>query len=153
MNVGELAPDFTLKDADEKEVSLGDFRGKKVVLYFYPEDDTPGCTIEAMDFTKLRDQFQKENTVVLGISKDSCESHRKFISKRSLSVLLLSDPDLTAHNLYGVWKLKKFAGKDYMGTVRSTFLIDETGKLAKIWDSVIPLAHADAVLNEIRKMK
>jgi peroxiredoxin Q/BCP len=151
MDIGDDAPDFKLKDADENEISLKGLRGRKVVLYFYPEDDTPGCTTEAMDFTKLKDEFAKENAVVIGISKDSCESHRKFIAKRSLSIILLSDPNLIAHNLYGVWRLKKFAGKEYVGTVRSTFLIDESGKIAKIWDSVIPIGHAHAVLEEIRK--
>jgi peroxiredoxin Q/BCP len=153
MKEGEDAPEFSLPDAEGKSVSLGSFRGKKVVLYFYPKDDTPGCTTEAIDFTKLKDEFLKANSVVLGISKDSCESHVKFMKKHGLTVILLSDENAEVQKRYGVWRPKNFLGKEFMGTARVTFLIDGQGKIVKVWDPVNPLGHAAAVLEEIKKMK
>ncbi len=151
--VGETAPEFILPDGDGKKVALTDFRGKKVVVYFYPKDDTPGCTIEAVDFTKLREGFEKAGAVVLGISKDSCGSHVKFSKKYSLTVMLLSDEDASVQKKYGVWRPKKFMGKEFLGTARVTFLLDEKGKVIKVWDPVEPAGHAEAVLEEIKKMK
>lgn len=147
------APDFTLKDSDENDVSLSDFRGKAVVLYFYPKDDTPGCTTQAVDFTRLEKEFASAGAMVIGISKDSCESHRKFRKKRSLSVLLLSDPDAEVQKKYGVWKPKKFMGREFLGTERSTFLIDKDGNMVKEWRAVNPDGHAAMLLEEIKKLR
>jgi peroxiredoxin Q/BCP len=147
---GDSAPEFTLPDSYGKKVSLKDFKGKCVVLYFYPKDNTSGCTIEARDFTKLKGEFEKLNAIVLGVSNDSCESHVKFTNDKSLGITLLADTETEVLKKYGAWRLKNMLGKEYMGTVRSTFLIDEKGKIAKIWDSVNPLGHADAVLKKIR---
>lgn len=147
----DKAPDFTLPDSDGKKVSLHDFSRMWLVVYFYPKDDTPGCTIEAMDFTKLEAGFRKAGAMVLGISRDSCESHVAFAKKRNLGITLLSDPDTAVQKLYGVWRAHSFMGRETVGTVRSTFLVGPDGRIAKIWDSVNPLGHADAVLTEVRK--
>ncbi len=146
---GDSAPDFALKDADEKEVSLKDFKGKWVVLYFYPKDNTPGCTIEALDFTALKKDFDKKNAVILGVSKDSCKAHQKFIDGKKLTITLLSDDDTKVNQKYGVWLLKKFMGREYMGTHRSTFLINPKGKIEKIWHGVSPDGHAKEVLEAL----
>ncbi|MEW6722213.1 MAG: thioredoxin-dependent thiol peroxidase [Candidatus Micrarchaeota archaeon] len=151
--VGVEAPGFSLPDADGREVSLGDFRGRKVVLYFYPKDDTPGCTIEAVDFTRLAGDFADAGAVVIGISKDSCASHAKFTKKYSLGVILLSDADASVQKAYGVWRPKKFLGKEFLGTARVTFLIDERGKILKVWDPVKPEGHAEEVLDEVKDRK
>lgn len=148
---GDKAPGFTLPDKDGKEVSLGDFPGKMIVLYFYPKDDTPGCTMEANGFTKLNDEFAKAGAVVLGISKDSCESHMKFSRKYGLSVILLSDADASVQKKYGVWRPKKFLGKEFLGTARVTFLIGGDGRIKRIWDPVKPEGHAQEVLEAVRK--
>lgn len=147
---GQSAPDFSVQDQNGKDVSLKGLAGKWVVLYFYPKDNTPGCTIEAIEFTKFSDQFAKLKAVVLGLSPDSCASHQKFIKARDLSVRLLSDPDLVAHKAYGVWGKKKFMGREYMGTLRTTFLVDPKGKIAKIWENVSVKGHAEDVLNTLR---
>ncbi len=153
VEAGDAAPDFELPDGEGKRVSLGSLRGRKVVVYFYPKDDTPGCTIEAVDFTKLRDGFEKAGAVVVGISKDSCASHVKFTKKYGLTVRLLSDEDHSVQERYGVWRLKNFLGKESMGTARVTFLLDKGGKVVRIWDPVKPEGHAAEVLEEVRKMK
>lgn len=147
---GQSAPDFSVQDQNGKDVSLKGLAGKWVVLYFYPKDNTPGCTIEAIEFTKFSDQFAKLKAVVLGLSPDSCASHQKFIKARDLSVRLLSDPDLVAHKAYGVWGKKKFMGREYLGTLRTTFLVDPKGKIAKIWENVSVKGHAEDVLNTLR---
>ncbi len=147
--IGQPAPPFTLNDADGNDVTLKDFRGKWIVLYFYPKDNTPGCTIEALDFTRLQNEFAKRNAVILGISKDSCASHKKFIKDKSLTVTLLSDPDAKAQQAFGVWRLKKFMGKEFLGTIRSTFLIAPDGTIARIWDPVTPEGHAQEVLDAL----
>ena len=149
---GQSAPDFTVQDQGGKDVSLSDFAGKWVVLYFYPKDDTPGCTIEAIDFTKFSDSFAKLKAVVLGLSPDSCASHQKFIKARNLAVRLLSDPEKAVHDQYGVWGKKKFMGREYMGTLRTTFLLDPKGKIVKIWENVKVKDHAEDVLNTLRAM-
>ncbi len=153
VKVGEKAPDFKLKDQNGQEVSLSDFKGKWVVLYFYPKDNTPGCTKEAEDFTRLIENFEKLGTVVVGISPDSVESHRRFAEKRNLKVRLLSDPDHRVIESYGAWKLKKRFGKEYYGVVRSTFLIDPDGNVAHIWQNVRVKGHAEAVLQMVEELK
>lgn len=143
------APDFTLKDKDNNDVSLSDFRGKKVVLYFYPKDNTPGCTRQACAFAGLYSEFEKRGVVVIGISKDSVVSHLKFAEKHDLPFILLSDPDLEAINAYGVWQEKKMCGKVSMGVVRTTFIIDEEGYIEKTMEKVKPDTNAEEILAEL----
>ena len=143
---GMQAPAFTLADKDGKMVSLSDFLGKKVVLYFYPKDNTPGCTRQACAFASAYSEFEKKNAVVIGISKDSVSSHEKFAEKYNLPFILLSDPELQAIQAYGVWQEKKLYGKTSMGVVRPTFLIDEQGKILKIMPKVKPDTNAADVL-------
>jgi thioredoxin-dependent peroxiredoxin len=143
---GDKAPAFTLKTDEGKEVSLSDFKGKKVVLYFYPKASTPGCTIEACDFRDLRPKFHKENVVVLGVSADSEKALAKFKADQNLNFPLLSDPDHKMIESYGVWRMKKFMGRSFKGIVRSTFLIGEDGKIEQIWDNVRVKGHAAETL-------
>lgn len=147
---GEEAPNFTLRSDEDKEVSLGDYRGKKVVLYFYPKDGTPGCTSEAKQFRDSIEEFGRENTVILGISKDSVESHQKFKKKHDLPFTLLSDPEGTTLDLYGVWKKKSLYGRTFMGTERTTFLIDEKGIVQKAYRKVRVEGHAQACLLDLK---
>ena len=149
LKLNQEAPEFVLQDTSENKVGLRDFAGKWVILYFYPRDNTPGCTIEALDFTALRSDFEKLNAVVLGISKDSCASHQKFTEKKALTINLLSDPESEVQKKYGVWRPKKFLGKEFLGTVRSTFLISPKGVIVKIWDSVKAKEHAQEVLETL----
>ena len=143
---GMQAPAFSLPDQNGKTVSLSDFLGKKVVLYFYPKDSTPGCTRQACAFAAAYGEFEKKNAVVVGISKDSAASHGKFAEKFGLPFVLLSDPDLQAIRAYGVWQEKKLYGKVSMGVVRTTFLIDEAGKIIKVMPKVKPDTNAAEVL-------
>ena len=143
---GMQAPAFTLADKDGRRVSLSDFLGKKVVLYFYPKDNTPGCTRQACAFAAAYGEFEKKNAVVIGISKDSVSSHEKFAEKYNLPFILLSDPELQAIQAYGVWQEKKLYGKTSMGVVRTTFLIDEQGKIMKVMPKVKPDTNAAEVL-------
>ncbi len=143
---GLKAPAFTLFDNRGKKVSLNDFLGKKVVLYFYPKDMTSGCTKEACDFRDTFPNFKKVNAVVLGLSADSIESHRKFSDKYKLPFTLLSDPDKKVLENYGVWKEKSFYGKKYMGIERTTFVIDKQGKIVKIFPKVKVPGHVEEVL-------
>lgn len=136
LQVGGIAPDFTLPDADGKPHRLSDYLGQKVILYFYPKDMTSGCTKQACSFGQLHDQFTELNTVIIGISKDSEASHKKFIEKYQLPFVLLSDVDTKVMQLYEVWKEKSIYGKKYMGVVRSTYLIDEKGTIVKALDKV-----------------
>jgi len=145
LEVGDKAPEFSVLNQIGETVSLSHFKGKKVVLYFYPKDDTPGCTTEAIAFTKLKAQFEAANTVILGVSKDSVESHQHFCTKYDLTVQLLSDNDMAIIEPYGVWQEKKNYGKTYMGISRTTYLIDEDGKIAKVWKNVKAEGHAEAV--------
>ncbi|MBO7535050.1 MAG: thioredoxin-dependent thiol peroxidase [Victivallales bacterium] len=149
MNIGEYAPDFTLQDKDGKTVSLSDFKGRKVVVYFYPKDNTPGCSRQAVGFAENYNEFQKRNITVIGISKDSVESHVKFAEKYNLPFVLLSDPELTAIQAYGVWQEKKLYGKASMGVVRSTFIIDEKGIIVDIMRKVKPDTNAADILAKI----
>lgn len=142
---------FTLKETDGADVSLNDFLGKNVVLYFYPKDNTAGCTTEAMEFRDLHDEFQKANTVVIGISRDSLKSHAKFREKQSLPFLLISDEEEVAHKLFDVMKLKKMYGKEYMGVERSTFVFNKEGELAKEFRNVKAKGHAQEVLRFINE--
>ena len=143
---GIQAPEFTLADKEGKLVSLSDFLGKKVVLYFYPKDNTPGCTRQACAFATAYSEFERKNAVVIGVSKDSISSHEKFAGKYNLLFILLSDPELQAIQAYGVWQEKKLYGKTSMGVVRTTFLIDEQGKILKIMPKVKPDTNAVEVL-------
>ena len=142
LEAGVKAPEFALKDKDGKEVKLSDFLGKKVVVYFYPKDNTPGCTKEACAFAGAYSQFEALNVPVIGISKDSAASHRKFAEKNALNFLLLSDPDHAVMEAYGVWQEKKMCGKVSMGTVRTTFIIDEKGVVEKVMEKVKPDTNA-----------
>ena len=150
---GEEARDFTLRDQNGEEVSLNDFRGRKVVLYFYPKDFTPGCTTEASDFRNSYSDFQRENAVILGVSTDSVESHKRFAERYDLPFRLLSDPDASVAKTYGVYKEKAMFGKKRWGVVRSTFIIDEALRIAKIYRSVRVKDHCTSVLVEVRSAK
>jgi peroxiredoxin Q/BCP len=150
--LGQKAPDFSATDQDGHQLTLGDFSGDWVVLYFYPKDDTPGCTTEAKDFTELYQDFSKLGAKILGVSLDSQKSHCKFINKHNLSITLLSDPDHQVAEAYGAWRLKKFMGKEYMGVERSTFLIAPDQTIAHIWAKVQAKGHAAAVLTQVREL-
>ena len=147
LEIGTKAPNFTLPDKDGNTVSLTDFAGKKVVLYFYPKDNTPGCTRQACAFAGAYQEFRKINAVVIGISKDSVASHQKFAEKYGLPFILLSDSELTAIQAYGVWQEKKLYGKVSMGVVRSTFVIDENGMIEKVMPKVKPDTNAAEILS------
>jgi len=147
------APEFSTPNQAGDLISLADYRGKNnVVLYFYPKDDTPGCTIEANQFTQLADQFAQHDTVVLGVSKDSCESHRQFIAKFGLKVALLADTDGELCDKYGVWQEKEKGGVKKMGIVRSTFIIDRQGTLVDVEYGVTAEGHAQQVLEKIKRL-
>ena len=146
LEVGMKAPDFTLLDKRGNSVSLSDFLGKKVVLYFYPKDSTPGCTRQACAFAQNHSNFEEKNVVVIGVSKDSVASHLKFAEKYELPFVLLSDPELQAIQAYGVWQEKKLYGKVSMGVVRSTYLIDEQGVIEKVMPKVKPDTNAAEIL-------
>ncbi|MCE2993309.1 MAG: thioredoxin-dependent thiol peroxidase [Alphaproteobacteria bacterium] len=152
ITIGTHSPDFTLPSSNGTNVTLSELRGRNVVLYFYPKDNTPGCTIEANDFTKLVGDFDNFNTTVFGISTDTIKSHCNFIDKHSLGIQLLSDTDATVAKMYDVWKEKQMFLKKYMGIERSTFLIDDTGVITKIWPSVKVLGHAQEVLEYLEEL-
>ncbi len=143
--IGNQAPAFSLPNQDDVEISLRDLEGKWIVLYFYPKDNTPGCTTEACDFTQAVPSFDELNAVILGVSPDSPKKHRSFIEKQNLDITLLADETTEVAKAYGVWQMKKNYGKEYMGIVRSTFLIDPSGKLAHIWSNVKVAGHSHAV--------
>ena len=148
---GNKAPDFELKDQNENKVKLSSFKGKKVVLYFYPKDDTPGCTKEACDFRDNISKLKQKNVVVLGVSNDNLESHKKFSKKYNLNFSSLSDVDKKVSKKYGVYEEKEKFGHKYMGITRSTFLIDENGKIEKIFYKVNPEEHIYEIMAEISK--
>lgn len=150
LEVGTKAPEFTLPDKDGSQVSLSDFQGKKVILYFYPRDNTPGCTRQACAFAAAYEEFDRLNAVVIGISKDTAASHRRFADKHSLPFILLSDPELSAIQAYGVWQSKKLYGKVSMGVVRSTYVIDEAGMIEKVMPKVKPDTNAAEILEYLR---
>ena len=149
LKVGTLAPDFTLTDKDGNDISLSDFRGQKVVLYFYPRDNTPGCTRQACAFAATYEGFKEKNIKVIGISKDSVASHLKFAEKYSLPFTLLSDPELIAIKAYGVWQEKKLYGKVSFGVVRTTFIIDENGIIERVMEKVKPDTNAGEILEAL----
>ena len=146
LEVGMKAPEFTLNDKDGNPVNLSDFLGRKVVVYFYPKDNTPGCTRQACAFAAAYEGFRSRDVVVIGISKDSVASHLKFAQKHDLPFILLSDPELQAIQAYGVWQEKKLYGKVSMGVVRSTFIIDEQGQIEKVMPKVKPDTNAAEIL-------
>jgi peroxiredoxin Q/BCP len=150
VNEGEEAPDFTLLADDGRKVSLKDYRGKKVVLYFYPKDGTPGCTREAIEFRDIAEEFEKEGAIILGVSKDSIKSHQKFKQKHELPFTLLSDPEGKVLDLYGVWKKKSLYGRTFMGRERTTFLIDEKGIVKKVYRKVKAKGHAQVCLLDLK---
>lgn len=152
LTVGDQAPDFTLPRDGGGSVSLSALLGKPVVLYFYPKDDTSGCTAEAIAFTGLADEFSKAGATIIGMSPDSVKSHDKFVGKHNLSIVLASDEEKTALSAYGVWKEKSMYGRTYMGVERTTVLIDAEGRIAAIWRKVKVAGHAEAVLNAVRAL-
>lgn len=153
LEVGQKAPEFATPNQRSEISKLADFAGQWLVLYFYPKDNTPGCTTEAIDFTALSPQFQQLNAVILGVSPDSAKSHCRFIEKHNLTIQLLSDTEHQLAEIYQVWGLKKFMGKEYMGIKRATFLIDPQGNIAYIWSNVKVKAHAEAVLKKLEELQ
>lgn len=148
---GSMAVDFTLLDSNHDKITLSDFKGKKIVLYFYPKDMTSGCTKQACAFAQAYEEFKKQDIIVIGISKDSVASHKKFIEKYDLPFILLSDPDLIAIQAYDVWKEKKLYGKVYMGTMRSTYIIDESFHIVKVFEKANPANNAQDILNYLKE--
>jgi peroxiredoxin Q/BCP len=155
INIGETAPDFTLpqtRNGGSAPLTLSSLRPRPVVLYFYPKDDTPGCTTEALDFTRLADEFQSVGASVIGISKDSLDKHEKFCKKHGLGIVLVSDEQSDTCERYGTWVQKSMYGKSYMGIERTTVLIDGAGRIAQIWSPVKVPGHAEAVLAAVRAL-
>ena len=150
LKINSKAPNFILSSTSKDKYSLRDSIGKFVVIYFYPKDDTPGCTIETNDFNKLIPKFEKLNCEIYGISKDSIKSHDKFKNKYKIKFDLLSDQEIKVLKKYKVWGKKKFMGREFMGTIRSTFLVDKTGKIIKIWDNVKVKDHAKEVFDTLK---
>ena len=153
MKIGIKAPNFDSKSTNKINFSLKDYLGKFVILYFYPKDDTPGCTVEANDFNKLLPQFKKLNCEIFGVSKDNIKSHDKFKEKYKLKFDLLSDEELTVLKKFKVWGKKKFMGREFMGILRTTFLIDKKGKILKIWENVKVKDHAKEVLETLKEIQ
>jgi peroxiredoxin Q/BCP len=153
LKIGNKAPDFKLPDASGAVISLKDYKNKWLVLYFYPKDNTSGCTTEAIDFTGSLPEFKKLNTEVAGVSPDSCKSHQKFIEKHDLAVTLLSDDEKTVMEKYGVWQLKKMYGRDYFGVVRTTILIGPDGKIEHIWNNVKVAGHINDVTVKLKELQ
>ena len=163
--IGTKAPQFCNPNQDDVEICLRDLSGKWIVLYFYPKDNTPGCTTQACDFTQQEPLFDNMDAVILGVSADSSKKHRSFIEKKELGITLLSDENKTLCELYKVWQLKKMAGKEYMGIVRSTFIISPDGKIVAVWDKVkvrkkktvkgekIELLHVDEVREKLKELQ
>jgi thioredoxin-dependent peroxiredoxin len=151
LKIGDKAPDFVLTSDEDKEVSLKGFKGKRVLLYFYPKASTPGCTVEACEFRDRMGNFGKQDVVVLGVSADPVKALQNFKKKQKLNFPLLSDPDHKMIECYGVWRMKKFMGRSFKGIVRSTFLISPTGKIEEIWDPVSAKGHAEEVLAALGK--
>lgn len=145
---GDTVPKFAVNDANGNKVKFSDFKGKKHVIYFYPKDFTPGCTTEANEFSKDYEKFQKEGIEIIGISPDDVESHKKFCNKTGIKYTLLADVDKKISKLFGVWGKKKFMGREYIGVIRSTFLVNEKGKIFKIYPKVKPAGHSKEVLED-----
>jgi peroxiredoxin Q/BCP len=153
LEVGTQVEDFCLPNQDEEEICFRDIKGRWIVLYFYPKDNTPGCTTEACDFTAALPDFDGLSAIVLGVSPDSPQKHRNFIEKQALKITLLADEDKTLCNSFGVWQLKKFMGKEYMGVVRSTFIIDPDGKIAAVWEKVKVKGHVKEVKAKLKELQ
>jgi peroxiredoxin Q/BCP len=153
LKIDEKAPDFCLPNQDDIEICLRDLRGKWIVLYFYPRDNTPGCTTQACDFTQAAPDFSELDAVILGVSADSTKKHRNFIEKKDLGITLLSDEDTTVMQEYGVWQLKKNYGKEYMGIVRTTFIINPDGVIKAIFPKVRVKEHVAKVKEELQKLQ
>ena len=153
LKVGSAAPKFCLPNQDETEICLRDIKGKWIVLYFYPKDNTPGCTTEACEFTAALPDFDRLDAVVLGVSPDSPKKHRNFIEKQNLLITLLADESTEMAQNYGVWQLKKNYGKEYMGIVRSTFIIDPSGNIAALWSNVRVKGHVDTVKEKLAELQ
>jgi peroxiredoxin Q/BCP len=153
LEVGTKAPEFCRPNQDETEICLRDLSGKWVVLYFYPKDNTPGCSTQACDFTASKDDFSELDAVILGVSPDSPKKHTSFIEKKKLSIMLLADEDKSLCEDYGVWQLKKFMGREYMGVVRSTFIISPEGEIMAAWEKVKVKGHIDAVKEKLKELK
>ncbi len=149
IQIGSAAPDFSISNSENTNRKLGDYAGKWLVLYFYPKDNTPGCTLEAIEFSAASEEFKKLNAQVVGVSPDSCKSHQNFITKKELTVELLSDPEKSMLESYGVWQEKSMYGRTYMGVVRTTVLIDPKGTIDTIWTKVKVKGHVDAVLEAL----
>ncbi|MEA3314344.1 MAG: thioredoxin-dependent thiol peroxidase [Campylobacterota bacterium] len=153
MNINDKAPEFCIPNQDEVEICLRDLKGKWIVLYFYPKDNTPGCTTQACDFTSDEPEFDELDAVILGVSPDSPKKHRNFIEKKELGITLLSDEKKEVCEAYGVWQLKKTFGKEYMGVVRSTFIINPQGDIVAIWEKVRIKEHSIEVREELIKLQ
>jgi thioredoxin-dependent peroxiredoxin len=153
LEVGQKAPEFCLPNQDDVEICLRDLKGKWVVLYFYPKDSTPGCTTEACEFTDAMPEFGNMDAIILGVSADSTKRHRNFIEKKELTITLLSDEGTDMIQEYGVWQLKKNYGKEYMGIVRSTFIIDPKGVVQAVWDKVRVKGHVEAVKEKLKELQ
>jgi len=153
IKINELAVDFCLKNQNNENVCLKDFMGKWVILYFYPKDNTPGCSLEAKSFSDYIDEFKQLNARIIGISPDSTDSHKKFEKKHNLTFNLLSDPNHDVLKSYDVWKPKKLYGREFMGVIRSTFLIDPKGRIVYIWPKVKVMGHTQSVMNKIKELK
>ncbi len=152
LNIGDTAPDFCLPNQDEEEICFRDIKGRWIVLYFYPKDNTPGCTTEACDFTAALPDFEGLDAIVLGVSPDSPKKHRNFIEKKELRITLLSDEEKELCKAFGVWQLKKNYGREYMGVVRSTFIIDPDGKIAAKWEKVRVKGHVEEVKEKLEEL-
>lgn len=153
VEIGDKAPEFCLPNQDDVEICSRDLKGKWIVLYFYPKDSTPGCTTEACEFTEAMPQFGSMDAIILGVSADSTKRHRNFIEKQNLSITLLSDESTEMMQEYGVWQLKKNYGKEYMGIVRSTFIIDPKGVVVASWDKVRVKGHVEAVKEKLAALQ
>jgi len=152
LKINQKAPEFTLPNQDNKTINLKNFKGKWIIVYFYPKDNTPGCSIEAHEFSINKKKISELGAVILGISKDSIKSHCSFIEKKKLDITLLSDEDHKVQELYDVFKPKKFMGKEFLGTIRSTFLIKPDGKIAFIWNNVNFKGHVQEVLEKLKEL-
>ncbi len=152
LEVGEKAPEFCLKNQKDEDICLKNFKGKWIIFYFYPKDNTSGCTKEAMGLTKRKRDFEKLNAVILGVSPDSTKSHRNFIEKKELKITLLSDSEHSVLETYGTWQLKKVYGREYYGVVRSTYLISPDGKIAYTWQKVKVAGHVETVYEKLKEL-
>lgn len=153
LEIGTMAPEFCLANQDDIEICSRDLKGKWMVLYFYPKDSTPGCTTEACEFTEAAPDFSDLDAIILGVSADSTKRHRNFIEKQNLGITLLSDEDTSMMQQYGVWQLKKNYGKEYMGIVRTTFIIDPAGVIQAIWEKVKVKEHVSTVQTELQRLQ